>query len=78
MQQETRPIHVTWPVSETVRVVSNVQRSLLRQLSVSNGANLLTFGWQVNEFTGVLRIFIILDRPSWSVSLQCKEILGQM
>jgi hypothetical protein len=61
-----------------VRKVSNVQRGLLRQLSVSNGANLLTFGWQVIAFPDVLRIFIILDMPSWSVSFQCKEILGQM
>jgi len=63
---------------ETVRIVFNVQRGLLLQLSISNGANLLIFGWEVIEFTVVLRIFIILDRPFWSVSLQCKEILGQM
>jgi len=65
-------------VRETARIVSYVQRGLLRQLSISNGANLLIFGWEVIEFTVVLRIFIILDRPSWIVSLQCKEILGQM
>jgi len=61
-----------------VRIVSNVQRGLLRQISISNWANLLTFGWQVIEFADVLRIFIILNRPSWSVSLQRKEIFGQM
>ena len=73
MQQKIRP-----SLSENVRRVSNVQRGLLSQLNISNGANLLTFGWYVIEYTAVLRIFIILDRTSWSVSLQCKEILGQI
>jgi len=41
------PAKATWPVRETARIVFDVQCGLLRQLSISNGANLLIFGWEV-------------------------------
>lgn len=65
-------------VGETVREVPNVQHGFLRQLNNSNGASSLAFGWHVIESTLVLRIFIILVRPSWHKTLQCKEIWGQI